>query len=102
MSTHSNHLSRPMRDRVLKSKEQQEASPQVDLQEELTRYLEGRRRALYLQLLRDDPQTMAYPGSQDNLLEVLGKLKEVENLARELETITKGLRNARPTRKPYA
>ena len=103
MSVYSNHLSRPLQERAEeKSKALQEASPQVDLQEALTLYLTERQRALYRQLLRDDQPTMASPGSRDNLLEVLGKLKEVEKLKQEMETITKGLRNARPTRKPYS
>ena len=102
MSVHSNRLSRPLQDRVDKSRAQQEEIPQEDLQEQLTRYLGGRRQALYLQLLQDDPQTMASPASPDNLLEVLGKLKEVEALRQEIQTITEGIRNARHTRKPYA
>ena len=102
MSIHSNHLSKPLRERVERSKAQQEEIPQVDLQELLTQYLKGRQQALYLQLLQDDPQTMASPASRDSLQEVLGKLKEVEALKVEIQTITEGIRNARYTRKPYA
>ena len=102
MSTHSNHLSKPMRDRELRSKAPQAGTPPEDLQEALTQYLEGRQRALYQQLRRDDPETMASPSSQDSLREVLGKLKEVEGLKQELTTLQEGIRNARHTRKPYA
>ena len=104
MSIHSNHLSRPMRDRVPEAdlKEPQAVILPVDLLELLTRYLKGRQQALYLQLLRDDPQTTVSLGSPDSLPEVLGRLKEVEKLKTEIETIKKGTRNARRTRKPYA
>ena len=103
MSTHSNHLSKPMRERVPEAlKEQPVPILPVDLLELLTRYLKGRQQALYRQLLQDDPRTMVSPDFQDSLPEVLARLKEVEKLKTELETIEKGTRNARRTRKPYA
>ena len=92
MSIHSNHLSRPMRDRVPEGpKAPQEAILPVDLLELLTRYLKGRQQALYRLLLRDDPQTTVSLDSPDSLPEVLGRLKEVEKLTTEIETIKKGL-----------
>ncbi len=104
MSIHSNHLSRPMRDRV---PEESPREPQVeilpaDLLELLTRYLQGRQQALYLLLLRDDPPTTVSLDSPVNQPEVLGRLKEVEKLKTEIATLEKGTRNARRTRKPYA
>ena len=103
MSTHSNHLSRPMREREPEAlKEQPVPILPVDLLELLTRYLKARQQALYLQLLRDDRQTTVSLDSQDSLQEVLARLKEVEKLRTELETIEKGTRNARQQRRPYA
>ena len=103
MSTHSNHLSRPMRGREpADPKEQPAPILPADLLELLTRYLKARQQALYLQLLRDDRQMTVSLDSQDSLQETLARLKEVEKLKTELETIEKGTRNARRTRKPYA
>ncbi len=82
MSTHSNHLSRPLRDRG-QSRALPEETPRADLSalpELLTRYLKERQQALYRQLLRDDPQTAVSLGSQDNQQEVLARLKEVDAL----------------------
>ncbi len=104
MSTHSNHLSRPLRERVpeAKSKAPPVPTPLEDLPEQLTQYLKGRQRALYLKLLQDDPRTTVSPDSPDSLQEVLARLKEVEKLKTELEIIVKGTRNARQNRRPYS
>ena len=103
MSTHSNHLSRPMLGREQEVlKEPPVPILPAELLELLTRYLKGRQLALYHQLLQDDPQTTVSLGSQDNPRETLARLKEVEKLKTELQIIEKGTRNARRTRKPYA
>ena len=100
MSSQSNHLSKPLSDRLRKGL-QADSQPE-DLQEQLTQFLQGRQRDLYRQLLRDDQLTTVSPDSPESLVAVLGRLKEVEELTRELETLTKGLRNVRTTRNPYA
>ena len=99
MSVHSNHLAKPLQGRLSK---ELRADSQLDLQEALEKFLQVRQRDLYRQLLRDDQLTTVSPDSPESLAAVLGRLKEVEELTRELETLTKGLRNVRTTRNPYA